>query len=602
MTTIKNILAKLGSPKPNNAYKENSKRRIISYAKNEQNEFFVLKLLKNIFIPKSSKYLQNTVKERILFIIKKKKISFFDTLFNFFDHSWVKLIASTLTASFFIVFVIWTNSTSAIAESKLILIKWNAQIKHLWEDWKKIKKTTVLSIWDTIKTSNNSLVEIYFYDNSISRIADNTQVSITSLTTNLLEKKPTILKLSNWRMWNQIITWENNFKIETKNASVFTKEWIFDIIQDWETKVNVISKPIKIRISWEKNRKYSKISAGFWIKANKKGIKTKKIESEDERAKKNKIADKRHREKLVSKITEKTLEELKILPSNLAYFNNIWWEKNPTSIAKKRIQELKILNLNKNSVLIKENKKIISDLIWNLEIYEKLEVSNFLSDEIKKLKVVIPWDNLYEYKIYISKIAQKIDPDKIYTKAIINERLYEAHEIANTVKDKKQLIVALNNFNEFRKVWTWNILEKKETELKEELLDKNEQLFLLQSIENTLEKDKDLKKEVVKEKQVIAKEIKEILVKISKDESIWKNLKNTLSTKVFIEKIDLLTKKVDKYKTNNWKENTLHWILKKIPSKKSNLDLLYSLRAKFDWKLSVMISKKIMKIKRNKDK
>jgi len=598
MKKIETILANLKNIEVNNIYKENSKRRILSYIKNEQNEFFTLKLLKNIFKPNAWKYLRQVVRERILIIAKKKKMRIFNKIFDFFNLSWIKLIWSTVTASFFVVFVIWINNTSATVQSKVVLIEWIAEIQHLWEKWEVIKNSEILWVWDKIRTLDNSLVEIYFYDNSVTRLSNNSQISISSLTTNPLELKPTVLKLINWRIWNQVITWENQFSIETKNTSITTKEWIFDITENWETNINVISKPIKVKALWSKDE-YSKISAWYWIKSDENWIQTTKIIKDDNWTRKNKIADKRHREKLVSEITEKTLKEIKILPSNINYFDKISSNKETNlSIAKKRIQELKILNLNNNSSLINENKKIIKELIADLEIYEKLELSDFLSSEIQKLKIVIPWDELYEYKIFISQVAQSIDPDKIYTKSIVNERLYEAHEVANTIKDKSKLITALNNFNSFRDtLWTWKI-SVDEKVLKEELINKNDQLFLLQSIENTLEKEKDLKEAVSKEKQKIAKEIRIILIAISKDETTWVNLENSKSTKIFAETINLLTQKINKYSTLNWKKNTLHWILQEIPNDKINLDLLYSFRAQLDWELSFMVSKKIVEIKR----
>lgn len=601
MNPIEKLLAGFVAEKPNKAYKENSKRRILSYAKKERWEIFILKMLKNIFKPKAWEYLKNVVRERILTFTKRERKSVFDVIWDFFDLSSVRLLWSTIAASFFVVFVIWINNTSAEVESKLVLLEWKVEIKHLWEEWKKVKNPEILWIWDKIRTFDNSLVEIYFYDNSISRISENSEVSINSLTTSPFEIKPTVLKLTSWRIWNQVISWDNKFSVETKNTSVVTKEWIFDIKENWETEINVISKPVEVKVLWGEKIEYSKVSAWYWVKANKNWIKKEKISEgkDDNWTKRNKIADKRYREMLVSNITEKTLDEISILPSNLNYFKKSNKEETNLSIINKRIQELKILNLNNNILLINENKKIIWDLIWKLDTYEKVELLDFLSNEIKKLKIVIPWDDLYEYKIYISKIAKDIDPDKVYTESIVNDRLYEAHEVANTIKDKWMLIVALNNFNEFRKdTWTWEIKKENEDKIKEELANKNDQLFLLQSIENTLEKEKELKKEVSKEKLKLAKEIRELLVIISKDKNTWSNLNNTKSTKIFAETINLIVNRVNKYETENWKKNTLHWILEEIPNEKNSLDLLYSIRSKFDWELSLMVSKKILKAKR----
>jgi hypothetical protein len=74
MIKIEKLLANLDKPEINKAFRENSKRRLISYAKNETaNELFIVKVLKEILNPlKVSLYLKTKVRERLLRLKRRK--------------------------------------------------------------------------------------------------------------------------------------------------------------------------------------------------------------------------------------------------------------------------------------------------------------------------------------------------------------------------------------------------------------------------------------------------------------------------------------------------------------------------------------------------
>jgi len=589
MGKIEKLLANLDKPKINKAFRENSKRRLVSYAKNETaNELFIVKVLKEILNPlKVSTYLKTQVRQRLINLKRRKTL--WEVISEIFEGSFVKILASWTIASLFFVNIIWFNTTSADIESVIFSNKWDVYIQHLWENWKKIYSNEILEIWDKIKTWEDSVAEIYFYDNSVSRIAENTRIWIANLTTNIFEIKPTVLKLENWRVWNQVFSSEWWFKIETEKTSVNTEEWIFDVkSQKNETEIQVISKPVEIKTqNWNKFN-YSKVYAWVWVKSWKDWIVKEKLKKDDW-TQSNQEKDKKYRKKIVQKIEK---NEINNSENFIADENNIFTE------TVKNIQELKIYFYNWNKEKISEYKEKISQTLKNSDEIYLDEILNFLSKERQKLKIFLPWDNLYEYKIFISDLSLKFDKTWETIWDIKIERLNEAHELLNA-HDQKKLLTVLDNFSKIDK----NSNEEKsdnENILKDKLSKSNDELFLLQSLENS-NTSKEIDEKIIAQKNILAKEINRIAWILTKDVKIQKQISQTnnhIATQNS-KRIANYLKRINKFKSENWQKNTLHWILEEIPNTKENISLLYSLRSKLSWDLSFAVSQKIIKVRRS---
>lgn len=601
MEKIEKLLANLDKPEINNAFRENSRRRLVSYAKNETaNELFIVKVLKEILNPlKVSLYLKNQVRARLMNLKRKK--TFWEVLWEVFHDSFTRILASWTIASLFFVNIIWFNTTSADIESQLFAIEWEVYIQHLWENWKKISSNEILEIWDKIKTWKESIAEIYFYDNSVSRIAENTRIWIANLTTNIFEIKPTVLKLENWRIWNQVFPSKWWFKVETDDASANTKEWIFDVKQlkeSDETEVQVISQPIEIKThNWSKFN-YSKVYAWTWIRSWKDWIVKEELKKDDW-TESNQKKDIEHRENIVKKVEKIQIEKSK---------NFKIWEWNEKMFAEtvNFFQKIKIHFYNKNTEKISELKKnILTNFEKSDEIF-KSEILNFLNWERQKLKIFLPWDNLYEYKLFVSEISLNLDKNWTTTWDIKIDRLNEAHELLNT-KDEDKLLIVLENLSKIKKnselqteAKNWEDKIKFENNLKNKLSKSNDELFLLQSLENS-EISKAVKEKIKSQKIILAKEIKEIAWILTKDEKIQEQIAKTnnhIATQNSKRVANYLSR-INKFKSENWQKNTLHWILEEIPNSKENISLLYSLRAKVDWELSFAVSQKIIKVRRS---
>ena len=632
MENIQKLLANLEKPVINKAFRENSKRRLVSYAKNETaNELFIVKILKEILNPLNiSLYLKTKVRNRLINLERKKTLweVFWELFWDFFgkvvELNSIRILASWVIASLFFVNIVWFNTTSADIESRLFAVEWSVYIQHLWSDWKKISSNEILSIWDQIKTSKNSVAEIYFYDNSVSRIAENTRIWIANLTTNVFDIKPTVLKLENWRVWNQILSSEWWFKIETKNSSVNTKEWIFDIQNNWKnTEIQVISKPIEIKTqNWNKFN-YSKVYAWIWVKTWENWIIKEKLEenNKDSWTKKNQKEDQKYRKKIVKKIEEIQISKAENkFSDNSKNLKNV--QKNLFSETINSLQKIKIYFYNKNSEKISETKEQILSNIEKSDKIFKEEILDFLSKERQKLKIFLPWDNLYEYKLFISDISLKIDTEWKTIWDIKIERLNEAHEILNSWEENNQnnenkLVKILDNFSKFGKKIQENSIknlksdfEKKskkwenklqiENVLKNKLSSSNDELFLLQSLENS-KTSKEIKAKIKSQKEILAKQIKEIAWILTKDTKIKEQISRTNNyiASQNSKRIKNYLSRVDKFKSENWQKNTLHWILEEISNKKENISLLYSLRAKLNWDLSFMVSQKIIQVRRS---
>ena len=590
MGKIEKLLANIEKPKINKAFKENSKRRLMNYAKNETaNEFFIIKVLKEILQPLNvSLYLKTAVRARLMNLKRKKSLS--EVFWEIFQDSFVKILASWTIASLFFVNIIWFNTTSADIESRIFAVDWEVYIKHLWENWKKVYSNEILSIWDKIKTWENSMAKIYFYDNSVSRIAENTKIWIANLTTNIFEIKPTVLKLENWRVWNQVFPSKSWFKIETEKTSVNTKEWIFDVKSEkWQdTEIQVISKPLEIKSkNWNKFN-YSKVYAWVWVKSWKNWI-LKEDLKKDNWTKQNQKEDVKYRKKIVQKIEETQIAKSKNFEQILDD------EKNLFSESVNLFQQLKIFFYNKNEEKIAELKQKIEENFAKSDDILKSEILDFLTKERQKLKILLPGDNLYEYKIFVSDISINLDKNWDTIWDIKIEKLNDAHELL-ALNDNEKLLKVLDNLSKIK-----NKTENKdENSLKNKLSKSNDELFLLQSLENT-NTSKEVKEKIKQQKEVLAKEINKIAWILTKDDKLKTQIAKTnnyIATQN-AKRVNNYIKRIKKFKSKNWQQNTLHWILEEIPNKKENIALLYSLRSKLDWELSFEVSKKIIKVRRS---
>ena len=112
---------------------------------------------------------------------------------------------------------------------------------------------------------------------------------------------------------------------------------------------------------------------------------------------------------------------------------------------------------------------------------------------------------------------------------------------------------------------------------------------------------KEVKEKIKTQKNILAKEIRSIAWILTKDSKIQEQISKTKNyiASQNAKRVTNYLARVDKFESENWQKNTLHWILKEIPNKKQNIALLYSLRAKMDWELSFMVSKKIIEVRRN---
>jgi len=598
MEKIEKLLANLDKPEISKAFRENSKRRLVSYAKNETaNEIFIVKVLKEILNPlKVSLYLKTKVRERLMNLKRRK--TFWEVFWEVFHDSFTRILASWTIASLFFVNIIWFNTTSADIESQIFAIEWEVYIQHLWENWKKISSNEILEIWDKIKTWENSVAEIYFYDNSVSRIAENTRIWIANLTTNIFEIKPTVLKLENWRVWNQVFAWKWSFKVETNETSVNTEEWVFDVKKEEETEIQVISKPLEIKSHNWTQFNYSKVFAWTWVKSWKNWIIKEELKKDDW-TKSNQEKDIEHRKNIVKKV-----EKIQIAKSKNF---TIWeWNKQIYSETVNSFQKIKIHFYNKNEEKISELKESILENFKNSDEIFKSEILNFLNWERQKLKIFLPWDNLYEYKMFTSEISLDLDRTWKTTWDIKIERLNEAHELLNT-KDEDKLLIVLDNLSKIEKeseiqteAKEWEDKIKFENDLKDKLSKSNDELFLLQSLENS-KTSKEVKEKIKSQKTILAKEIKEIAWILTKDEKIQEQIAkiNNHVAAQNAKRVSNYLDRINKFQSENWQKNTLHWILEEIPNTKENISLLYSLRAKLDWDFSFAVSQKIIKVRRS---
>ncbi len=609
MDKLYKSLRQLSLLSPSKAFKENAKRRLFNKIQSQES-LWIIKLLKNILKPIPSYEFAKNTKKRLL-IRAGESFSenifsgVFEKLFNY------KKTLATGVAVLFLFFAIIVPNTEAEAKNRLITQKGITEIKSRGENWRLVKNGHEESIkaGDQIKTAENSSAEIYFADNSVVRLSQNTHLGISlfseNLGKNLAEKTETVLKLQEGRIWSTVLSrGKNSLSVETKNSRVSTNFGTFDINEEDEnTYVTTIQNAVSVE---PRTGEEILLSAGFQTILSEQNHETQALDNfKGEWEELNQKKDIAFKSEIVEKEKEEAKDLAGILPTNPLY----------TVVEKIRLDGLEAVKRKfaASKVLTDLDDPEYAEKIFNegvLELAnlwtdsskeeEKNEILAHLNFEKEFFAHVLPGDDLFPLKERFQDlfIIYANNPEQAEIEQMAG-KLTEIQSLVIEKENKGFLVSSLQNFiEENERLILKNLEDADETKLEKLLSIQNNELQQLSLISQNID-DKDVLEETAKVKIALVSTIKNIVAKIAPQDIEQKSI-NQSQANWFADQINIMVNKVKKYETTTGQNNTVLVILKNIESKKENLPLLYALKNAMPEEVKFAISKKIMEIRRVK--
>ena len=118
---------------------------------------------------------------------------------------------------------------------------------EVYVNGEKVGESRILEVWDKIETGSGSRALINFFDNSVTRLRDNTVLEISELDVNPDNRMETniLLKLDAGEVWSKvtkIVTQNSSFEVETYNTIAAVRGSAFDIAVNNETQTTIEKK------------------------------------------------------------------------------------------------------------------------------------------------------------------------------------------------------------------------------------------------------------------------------------------------------------------------------------------------------------------------
>jgi hypothetical protein len=616
MENTKAQLRQLQSTKASKAFHMNAKRRLLQKITVQNNEYWLLRLLNNIFKPKVLNNFRHLAKVRLLAKINQAEGNTYylphKSVFWLYKilFSYRKMGALTLSFVLFF-FALSIPYTEAETRNEIIVNTGIVYTKSLGGTWNLLEGKREIRIGDQIKTSNNSSAEIYFANNSVVRISENTRLNISHLdrtsSTNLKEKIETVLQLQEGRLWTNVLpkNAQQNFSIETKNSRVSTSYGVFDIEEHANTTIRTLQH--EVNVESRTSTQALVLSAGYETKLSNvsQGIYPLSSQNDSwniENQKKDVI--------FATIALDKAKENIKkvagVLPTNPLYdvkqVVDSFHQTAFTTTIKTFASSKALMNLGNTDLALKQFTRASHQLsqLWT-DINSREQITRFIQKEKTFFVQVLPEDTLWSIKPYF---------EDLFIAYANNPELEEKNQLSNTLlsvqnisikKDSssKILIASLDDF----RMKNSNIIEKSfdqksKKELESLLSLENKNLQALQNIETFIDNE-ELKEKTLQIKQDLVHTIQKI-VKTMAPEQKTIRLVNRNQAEWFAEQVKIMVDKVEIYNNITSRKNTIFWILNNIQDNKENLTLLYALKEAMPQDVHLPISQKILKIRQGK--
>ncbi len=538
----------------------------------------------------------------------------------------------SLATSFGILFVsifsfsVYTPQTVEASNSVyLVITNGDPIIKPLGQNWKMAQQLQELNIGDTIQTDHDDIVEIHFFDSSVTRLANNTELTITDFFKESLDEKIE-LKLKNGRTWNKVIQAVSNssdFTVNTHNSSVSTKNATFDILAgtNQPTSINVVDHLIDVKILQSEANSVvakTKVAGGYKVEVKVSSEKTvaqtaqiKPIENEytNDWFTENKEKDKIHLDNLEKKREEKIIAAAGILPNSPLYPVKKGLEEaknvitNPDQSTEKlekitkKFRQAAALSAkaeySESNVILEEFKNLFQEAKNETALKPQLEKA--LAEMQNDYTTVLPGTQEYKIKELLRELELQItdQPESVLIKRTA-EKLFEAQDLFEngTPELAENLLVSISqNQTSILNSTGAIVAEHKKTFI----LQKTEELQILQALKEDVksaESDKlaslvdtihqNTIQEINKLTPQPKKPLKKHIVTVQKDDPKTR-------AQEFINKVNI-------YKTQRGQNNQMLSLLKKIPNNKKQIATLTEIKKLLPVEKQYLITQKILEI------
>lgn len=612
----------IGSISSSKDFREQAKKRLMqricqteaSWLENILYDFRKIKP-KNFFYLLSKERLLNKIQQPFIFPLWLNKF-FLNKKFI----SWATTVCIILISIFS--FAVSTPQTVEATNSVyLVITKGNPIIKQLGQDWEMAQQLQELKIGDTIQTDQDDIVEVHFFDNSVTRLAYNSELTITDFFKEKSREKVE-LNLNEGRAWSKVVQAASNtadFTVKTHNSSVSTKNATFDIkaAKNHPTSINVIDHLIDVKILQSDARNVvakTKVAEGYKVEvqvSDKKTIaQTAEIspienQAQDSWVTENLAKDKVYVENIEKKREDKIIAAAGILPDSPLYgvkkgFEAITDSSDEDDILenlRQKFNEAVALNAKgataESDNELNEFKKLFNEA-QNTDLL-KTDLETLLAELQADFTTTLPGNKNYKFKESLRKFEIQIaqNPEAVLFKKT-TEKLFEAQDLLDNgeIELVKELLVGLNNEKTVLS-GTGNLVAE---EKKEVILQKTEELQILQSLKENI-KATDQEEELIDFVNNIQKNIVTEIDYLSPQQE-----KTNKPTIVAVKKDDPqivaqnLLEKINIYNSEKGQKNQLFKILNDISPNAKNLPLLTELKKLLPADKQYLVTKKILEI------
>ncbi|PCI24893.1 hypothetical protein COB57_03935 [Candidatus Peregrinibacteria bacterium] len=591
---------------PTSAFSQNSKRRIFQRIE-QQESFWVIRLLENILKPVPD--LQFIQQARMRFFEKTQQRDLWSVMASWF-HT-VRRPMSFITAFCFIIVVVTVPRTSARSENYLQVVEGKVEVSFAYShQWEPVAQSLSLHKGDKIRTFDNSVAEIYLSNQSVVRLAENTQLSISHLLHDKYLSEFPVLVLQEGRVWTNIQrTTLLPLTIETRHSRVSSDYGVFDIEAGAHTRVRAIKNEVLVEHRQDLSAKPFPLKAGFESNlrtSQKEVIVVKKLIS-DNWAEKNIEKDEVYRQKIIQEDAEATEVLASVLPDSLLYplvekYNDFGQQDQFFHIQRTFAVAKVFLTQGKEEKSQKAFMQAETDLAnyWTQSLDTESDQKKILSyiDEEKSLfSHVVPGDDLYPLRSSFEElfVLYASSPQMEKEKQLEERRVEIASLSISENEDASEILLESIETLMLKNKEIFIDADHMKKEDLHRLLDiQNQNLKALELAKNQIS-NKEVGKKIKESQREIVQSINNIVAQISPQKNVVKVKKvKQKDAEWFSSQIIVMVERVERYSSKNSRKNTIHWILSEIQNKPASLPFLLSLKESMPEDVRIDVLQKIM--------
>lgn len=625
-------IKQFGEIRPSKDFKNQAKCRLMQrILKLEQSP--LEKLLVGFQKIKPSEYFHLQTRERLFYRINQKSFlpTWIKELFTNKKIISIATVTATVFVSFFAFAIQMPQTVEASNEVRLLILGGDPQAKHLGEDWQDASQMQAMRIGDKIKTDYDDVIEILFFDNSVTRLDYNTEITITGFYKQE-NSEEVALELSQGRVWNKVIKTfadVSDFSIKTHNSLISAQNATFDVAVETNQpiKIMVVDHLIDVKILGSEAENVvakTKVTEGYAVEVQVSDQKTvaqtaqiKPVEeeqTEDIWFTENIEKDKAHLKNLQEKHETNIIASAGILPTSPLYSmkktlqgakgmiqNADNEQKSRFEQMQQAFQEAAVLKTKsedeKSKIALGEFKNLFLEA--SREENLKTELITLLAKLEDDYIAVVPNSDLYEFKEVLQNLQIQItDQPEMLSNKLKTGKLFEAQDLIEngSLELATALLASLNNENEVALENTQTgaqIIDKKLL-----VLQKTEELQILQSLKDQI-REQDvaelagvldaIHQNTMQEIALLNPEPKKTLAIAKKIITVDKEEEEKSTFEEFMSKLNI-------YKSERGKLNQLQVLLNKMPNHKKNIPVLVEIRKQLPLEQQHLVTQKILEI------